>query len=373
MGGAIVAVVAMLLWIGVYLWQWPVPITGVSTFQWHAHEMIYGFALAIIAGFLLTAVMNWTGVQTLHGRWLMALFVLWAIPRGLFLFGTALLPLAALFDLLFMLALIGAVLHPILKAKQWQQAGIMVILTLLLLGNGLFYLGATGVLTNGAFLGLRGGLFLIIGLILVIGRRVLPFFIEVGVGYKVKVKNSARLDIAIIALYILFLIAEVGIGNEWLTALLALSLLIANSIRLAGWYTPGIWKKPLLWSLFAAFGFINLGFLLMALTPFLKLNSLVVLHTFSVGGIGLIILSMIARVSLGHTGRSVQQPPKTVPIALLIMIAGTVFRVIVPLLTDSYYLMWVAISQLLWITAFLLYLISYFSILVQPRVDGKFG
>lgn len=363
----------MLLWMGVYLWQWPVPITGISTFQWHAHEMIYGFALAIIAGFLLTAVMNWTGVQTLHGRWLMVLFAFWAIPRGLFLFGTSLLPLAALFDLLFMLGLIGAVLHPILKAKQWRQMGIMAILTLLLLGNGLFYLSAMGLLVNGAFLGLHGGLFLIVGLILIVGRRVLPFFIEVGVGYKVKVKNSERLDIAIIILYVLFLIAVVGIGNEWLAALLALGLLIANSIRLVGWYTPGIWQKPLLWSLFIAFGFINLGFLLVALTPFLKLTPLVVLHAFSVGGIGLIILSMIARVTVGHTGRNVQKPPKTVPIALFMMIAGTVFRVIVPLLTDSYYLMWVAISQLLWIVAFVLYLISHSAMLMQPRPDGKFG
>ena len=111
----------------------------------------------------------------------------------------------------------------------------------------------------------------------------------------------------------------------------------------------------------------------MALTPLLKLPALIVLHAFSVGGIGVITLSMMARVTLGHTGRNVQQPPKTVPIALLILIAGTVFRVIVPLLISDAYRMWVAISQILWIAAFLLFLISYLPMLTKPRVDGQFG
>ncbi|HRC70335.1 MAG TPA: NnrS family protein [Candidatus Competibacter denitrificans] len=373
LGAAIFSVVSMLLWMGVYIHHWPLAVTGISIFQWHAHEMIYGFAVAVIAGFLLTAVKNWTGVQTLHGAGLMALFALWVIPRLLLLFGTSLIFIAGFFDLLFMVGLTAAIFQPINQVKQWKQAGILAILVLLLLGNALFYLGAAGIIEGGVFVSLRGGLFLVIGLILFMGRRVIPFFIEAGVGYPIKVKNSQRLDQAIIVLYGLFLIAEVGIGKEWLVALLALGLLISNSIRLAGWYTPGIWKKPLLWSLFIAFAAINFGFLLMALTPVLKLPPLVVLHAFSVGGIGLIILSMMARVTLGHTGRNIQQPPKTVPVALFLLIAGAMFRVIVPLLTSSVYPMWVAISQLLWIIAFLIFLISYLPMLVKPRVDGQFG
>ncbi len=363
----------MLLWMGVYLWQWPLSITGISIFQWHAHEMIYGFAVAVIAGFLLTAVKNWTGVQTLHGVGLLALFGLWVAARVLWLFGTPLLFGAGFFDLLFMLGLIAAIVEPIRKVKQWQQSGIIAILVLLLLGNGLFYLGATGLVESGVFISLRGGLFLIVGLVLFMGRRVIPFFIEAGVGYPIKVRNSQQLDLAIIFLYSLFLIVEAGLGNEWLVALLALALLITNCVRLVGWYTPGIWKKPLLWSLFIAFAAINFGFLLMALTPVLNLPALVVLHAFSVGGIGVMILSMMARVTLGHTGRNVQKPPQTVPLALMVLIAGAVVRVIVPLLVSTHYLMWVAISQLLWIAAFLIFLISYLPMLVKPRVDGQFG
>ncbi|MBK8899260.1 MAG: NnrS family protein [Candidatus Competibacteraceae bacterium] len=373
LGATIFAVVSMLLWMGVYLWQWPLSITGISIFQWHAHEMIYGFAVAVIAGFLLTAVKNWTGVQTLHGVGLLALFGLWVAARVLWLFGTPLLFGAGFFDLLFMLGLIAAIVDPIRKAKQWQQSGIIAILVLLLLGNGLFYLGATGLVESGVFISLRGGLFLIVGLVLFMGRRVIPFFIEAGVGYPIKVRNSQQLDLAIIFLYSLFLIVEAGLGNEWLVALLALALLITNCVRLVGWYTPGIWKKPLLWSLFIAFAAINFGFLLMALTPVLNLPALVVLHAFSVGGIGVMILSMMARVTLGHTGRNVQKPPQTVPLALMVLIAGAVVRVIVPLLVSTHYLMWVAISQLLWIAAFLIFLISYLPMLVKPRVDGQFG
>ncbi len=373
LGAAIFAIVSMMLWMGVYVFQLPLPITGISTFQWHAHEMIFGFAMAVIAGFLLTAVKNWTGVQTLHGFGLLGLFTLWALPRILFLFGTPWLFIAGFFDLLFALCLIGSILYPIVQVNQWKQLGIIVVLVLLAAANGSFYLGAAGLIDQGVFFGIQGGLFLIIGLILIIGRRVIPFFVEVGVGYRVNLFNSKRLDVAIIVLYIAFLVAEVVIRNPSMVALTALGLLIANSARLVGWHTMGIWKKPLLWSLFIAFIWINLGFLLLAVNVFLNLPNIVVLHAFSVGGIGLMILSMMARVTLGHTGRNVQDPPRTVPIFLVILMIGALFRVIAPLMAENYYVIWVAISQILWIAAFLLFIITYFPMLVKPRVDGQFG
>lgn len=373
LGAAIFAIVSMMLWMGVYIFQLPLPITRISTFQWHAHEMIYGFAMAVIAGFLLTAVKNWTGVQTLYGFGLLGLFVLWGLPRILFLFGTPWIFVAGFFDLLFALCLIAAILHPIVKVKQWRQLGIIAILALLTVANGCFYLGAAGFVDQGIFFGIQGGLFLIVGLILFMGRRVIPFFIEVGVGYPVKLFNSKRLDVVIIVFYVAFLIAEIMARNSWMVALTALCLLVANSARLAGWHTKGIWKKPLLWSLFISFIWINLGFFLLALNAFLNLPNVVVLHAFSVGGIGLVILSMMARVTLGHTGRNVQNPPKTVTFALIILIAGAAVRVIAPLIAESHYVIWVAASQILWIAAFLIFIVTYFPMLVKPRIDGQFG
>ena len=373
LGATIIAVVSMALWMSVYVFHLPVPLAGISAFQWHAHEMIYGFAMAVIAGFLLTAVKNWTGVQTLYGFGLLGLFALWVLPRILFLFGTPWIFVAGWFDMLFVLCLIGSILYPIIQVKQWKQLGIIVNLALLAAANGCFYLGATSLIDQGTFIGIQGGLFLIVGLILFMGRRVIPFFIEVGVGYPVKLFNSKWLDVAIILLYIAFLIAEVLVRNPWMVALTSMGLFVANSARLAGWHTKGIWKKPLLWSLFIAFIWINLGFLLLALNAFLNLSNIVVLHAFSVGGIGVVTLSMMARVTLGHTGRNVQTPPKTLPIILIILIIGALFRVIAPLIAENYYVLWVATSQILWIVAFLMFLIIYFPMLVKPRVDGQFG
>lgn len=373
LGAAIFAVVSMALWMSVYVFHLPVPLTGISAFQWHAHEMIYGFAMAVIAGFLLTAVKNWTGVQTLHGYGLLGLFALWVLPRILFLFGTPWIFVAGWFDMLFVLCLISSILYPIIQVKQWKQLGIIVNLALLAAANGCFYLGATGLIDQGAFIGIQGGLFLIVGLILFMGRRVIPFFIEVGVGYPVKLFNSNWLDVSIILFYIAFFIAEVLVRNPWMVALTSMGLFVANSARLAGWHTKGIWKKPLLWSLFIAFIWINLGFLLLAVNVFLNLPNIVVIHAFSVGGIGVVILSMMARVTLGHTGRNVQNPPKAVAIALMVLVAGAVVRVIAPLVAESHYVVWVAASQVLWIAAFSIFIATCFPMLVKPRTDGQFG
>ena len=335
--------------------------------------MIYGFTMAVIAGFLLTAVKNWTGIQTLHGLSLLGLFVLWALARLLFLFGARFIFIAAIFDIFFMLFLIGSVAYPIVKAKQWKQIGIMAKLIFLAIGNGCFYLGVAGFIKNGVYFGIYGGLFLIIGLIITMGRRLIPFFVEVGVGYPVKLFNSKWLDISSLILYLAFFIVEVFVGNDQIVAFISMCLFIITSIRLMGWHTIGIWKKPLLWSLFIAFFMIDLGFLLMALIPFFNLPKLIVIHAFSFGGIGVATLSMMARVSLGHTGRNVQNPPKWIAFSFITLIAGDIVRVVLPLIDASHYLSWVLVSQILWIAAFLIFVIIYASMLIKPRVDGQFG
>lgn len=373
LGAAIFAVISMAFWMAIYSFQRPLPLVGISLLQWHAHAMIYGFAMAVIGGFLLTAVRNWTGVQTLYGFQLLALFILWALPRIIGLFGTHLIMVAAVCDLLFMLGLIGAVVYPIAKARQWRQSGIIMVLVLLLLANGCFYLGARGVFDEGVRLGIYGGLFLIVGLILLIGRRVIPFFIEAGVGYPVKLVNVAWLDQLIIGLYLVFLIAEVGLQQQGLIALTALGLAIANSVRMVRWHTQGIWRKPLLWSLFVAFGFINLGFLLSVFSAIFNLPNMIAIHAFSIGGIGIITLSMMARVTLGHTGRSVHNPSRSVTLLLAIIIAAAIIRVVLPLIAAHYYAVWVLAAQLLWIAAFFIFVIVHWSMLTQPRVDGQSG
>ncbi len=169
LGAAVFSVISIAAWMGIYIFGLPLSV-GISYTQWHAHEMIYGFGVAVIAGFLLTAVKNWTGIPTLHGLGLLALFTLWALARILFILGTPFILIAAIFDLSFILFLTGAVVYPIVKAKQFKkQFGIIGKLVFLTVGNIFFYLGVIGFVEQGMFLSLYGGLYMIIGLMVLRG------------------------------------------------------------------------------------------------------------------------------------------------------------------------------------------------------------
>lgn len=373
LGAAIFSIISITLWSAIYDLQLSIPINTISIFQWHAHEMIYGYGLAVIAGFLLTAVRNWTGVQTLHGLPLAVLFCLWMMARILFLCGTKYLAFAAFFDITFALYLGIAIAYPIIKVKQWRQLAILSKIILLISFNICFYLGAFTYLENGAYLGIYGGLYLIIGLVMTIGRRVIPMFIQNGVGYEVQLFNSRWIDISNIVMFLVFFVSELFLSNPTLTATMACGLFITNSVRLYGWHTPGIWKVPLLWSLYISLLFIDIGFLLFAMTYFIATSKYLAIHALAFGGIGIITLSMMSRVSLGHTGRNIHAASNLIKIALIGLSVGAIVRVGFPLLSPDNYLTWIVISQLLWITSFLLFTLVYAPILTQPRADGQAG
>jgi len=164
--------------------------------------MLYGYGMAVVAGFLLTAVKNWTGIPTVFGKPLMALFTLWCAGKMLFLFGSILLPWDASADLLFGLMLIIAMTMPIVKSKQSKQLAVVSNLILLWVGNIVFYLGGFGILTSGMQYAINGAVLLFISLILMIGRRVIPFFIERGTESRVQLKQYKWLDISILVFFV---------------------------------------------------------------------------------------------------------------------------------------------------------------------------
>jgi len=373
LGAAIYSVIVVGAWTAIFALNINLPISGLSVFQWHAHEMLFGYTLAVIAGFLLTAVKNWTGMQTLHGPMLAVLFGLWLVARLLFLTGTSFMQAAALFDLLFVSVLIVSISYPIIKTRNWRQLGILSKLVLLAAANACFYLGYFGMLEQGMYLGIYGGLYLVIGLVLTMGSRVIPFFIERGVGYPVTLSNPMWSTVTGVILFLIFFISELFLQNQMITAYAAIGLFILYLVRLAGWHTKGIWHKPLLWSLYIAFGLITIGFLLFALSVFTGLSKYLAIHLFAYGGIGLITMSMMARVSIGHTGRNINEPPRLLNYIFIIFLLGVVARVFVPMFDIQNYPVWVVVSQLLWILAFLLFSFTFFSILTRKRVDGKYG
>lgn len=371
LGAALFAIVTMVAWLAVYRFGLPLQVAGISLFQWHAHEMVYGYAMAVIAGFLLTAAQNWTDRETASGVFLALIFAAWAAARALMLFGTDLLWFAAAADLAFMLALAFAIARPILQVRQKRQAPVLLLLALLIAGNLAFYLGAAGWLPNGVRIGVHGGLYLVLGMVLFMGSRVIPFFTERGVGYAVELKKPRWNDHASAALYPLFLLSELLLPQHVLGALLAAGLMVLNSLRVAGWHTLGIWRKPLLWGLFAAFIMINFGFLLRALMPVTAIPDFLPIHAFAVGGIGVVTVAMMARVSIGHTGRSVQQPPGVITPILLGIVLAAVLRVFAPLADPAHYALWVALSGLVWIGSFALFALVFIPMLVRPRTDAK--
>ena len=370
---ALFAVVLMLAWMGLYTlgWHWQPALPAVT---WHAHEMIFGYGMAVIAGFLLTAVKNWTGVQTLHGIPLLLLFLLWLTARLLLLAGGAgVLVWAALADGLFNVLLVLALAWPVFKVRQFKQFGIVSKILLLTLANLLFYAGVLEIYPWGIQAGLYSGVYLIMALIFVMSRRVLPFFIERGVPQEVTLTNRDWLDGASLLLFVGFWIADIAAPDSLPVAVLAGLLCVLYSIRLVDWHTPGIWRMPLLWVLYLAYMTIVLGFALKVAVYLFGLSPFLPLHAFTYGGIGLFTLGMMARVTLGHTGRNILEPPATVSWMFGLVLVGSIVRVVLPLLDAARFTFWMGLSQVLWILAFSLFLVTFLRMLYQPRTDGQPG
>lgn len=372
------AATSILFWIGIYNGTINYAFENINAFQWHAHEMIYGYTVAVIAGFLLTAVKNWTGIQTPHGLPLKRLFYLWLGARVLWLVGfwaagEIILYPAALLDLCFLFTLLYCIAQPIIKRKQWRQMAVLSKLIIITIGNSCFYLQALGWTESGLHISLYAGLYVIVGLILTIGRRIIPPFTERGVSYQVTLYNSRVLDISSMLVFLAFFISALFFKSSEFSYYCAALMIIITSIRLIGWYTRGIWQSPLLWSFFASLMSINLGFVLYLLEPALSISPYLSVHAFALGTIGIMTMGMMGRVSIGHTGRNIKQPPKELSVALALLTIGVFIRTICPVIFPAMYTTWINISAGLWLIAFGLFSLKFIAFWTSPRPDGKYG
>ncbi|WP_028487642.1 NnrS family protein [Thiothrix lacustris] len=377
LGAGLFAVLGMILWAGIYGFGWSALPAAYPAITWHAHEMVFGYAVAVAAGFLLTAVKNWTNQQTLHETPLLVLAGVWATARLLPFLGVPLIVIAVV-DTLFLLWLTIAMARPIIRSKQWKQLALVGKIALLVPANIAFYLGLLGYWPEGVSVGLYSGFYIILGLIFTMGRRVIPFFIERGVGCPFTARNDVWVDRLSLVLFLVFAIADVialATGNALaglLSGVLALVQVVLHSFRLLGWYHPNIWEKPLLWSLYLAYGWLIAGFLL----KFVYLTSggvPVWIHAFAYGGIAMMTVGMMSRVALGHTGRNVAEPPAILAVIFLLLFAGAFIRVLNIWLVPEFYAMWILSAQFLWIAAFVLFLWHYAPMLIKPRIDGRYG
>lgn len=373
LGAAIFSVVTITLWMGIYTFGWEMHLVGIPSTLWHAHEMLFGYLLAVIAGFLLTAVKNWTGQQTLHGPMLLLLFMTWVAARLVSIFNIGSIELMAVLDTLFLAGLAISVAVPVIRVKQWAQLGILALLALMLTANTVFYAGIMGLIENGAYTGIYSGLYLILMLVFVMARRVIPFFIERGVGTPTQLTNRKWLDISSLVLFAALWASDILMEQIELAAIIAAILFLLHGLRLLDWHTRGIWKSPMVWILYLPYVFLVLGFAFKSASVFAGISPFISVHAFAFGGIGVLTMGMMARVSLGHTGRNVLEPPAALPVAFIVLLASAVVRVIFPVVIPSEYELWIALSQVGWILSFSIFFILFLPILSAPRIDGQPG
>lgn len=304
--GAIWAAVAMALWPPLLAGTISLP-TAFDPVKWHAHELVYGYVPAIISGFLLTAVPNWTGRLPVTGTRLLALFALWAAGRVAVL-SSAIIGenIAAGVDLLFLAALGAVVAREIVAGKSTRNLKVLGVIAVLLGGNATFH--AEAMLASAHAYGTRIGVAVILLLIMLIGGRIIPSFTRNWLVRQTPGRLPHAFDgfdqIAVAAAGVV-LVCWVAAPDAAVTAWLALPAALLHLWRLWRWAGERTGTEPLVAILHIAYAFVPIGFALLAL-GILRSDILAVsgaLHAWTAGAIGTMTLAVMTRASLGHTGK----------------------------------------------------------------------
>jgi uncharacterized protein involved in response to NO len=370
LGAAIWALVALALWIGSL--QGHVHLaSSYGALPWHGHEMLFGYGSGVVAGFLLTAVPNWTGRLPVAGVRLMALFFLWCLGRAALLATGVTGPLVAvIIDSLFLPCLLIVMGREIVAGENWRNLMPLVLIGIFAAANIAFH---AEVLTAGApDYGLRAGVAALIALIVLIGGRITPSFTHSWLfraGSPVLPAPFGLFDKLALLVTGVALAAWIAFPATTITSLLFLVAAAVLCVRLWRWKGTHAWSEPLLLVLHVGYGFVPLGFLLGALAVLVpgSLGGTAPLHAWTVGAVGLMTLGVMTRATRGHTGRELKASPITVAIYGF-MIAAALLRVGAGALPQAYMVLIVAAGAA-WTAAFVLFLFEYAPMLLGPRVE----
>lgn len=370
LAAATFAALAMLLWLPLFLGDLALPI-AIAPRDWHIHEMVYGYAAAAIAGFLLTAIANWTGRPPIAGPLLLALAVAWLAGR-IAMATSALIgrDLAVLCDFLFLPLLAIVAAREIVAAGNRRNYKLLAVLALLIAGNAVFH--AETMREGVADYGVRAGLATVIGLIVLIGGRIVPAFTRNALmrqGPGRLPQPFGRVDVAAVAFSVAALAAWVVVPQSAATAALAGIAGLVQAGRLLRWAGDRARGEPLVLVLHVAYGFIPLGFLLLAasaLAPELAMQAAAA-HAWGAGAIGLMTLAVMSRATLGHSGRPLAASPATVAVyALAIVAALARIAAVFPSSFDNA-LLYVAAAA--WVAAFAGFAAIYGPMLLGPKLE----
>jgi uncharacterized protein involved in response to NO len=341
---------------------------------WHAHEMVFGFAVAVMAGFLLTAVGNWTKRETLVGAPLLSLVALWVAGRfAVYLGGMLPRGLPALLDLAFLPALTIVLARPLIAARDRHNVIMPAVLIALFAANVVVHLEALGVLAVGS--GRHACLVavdILVFVILAIAGRVFPMFTRNATGVET-IRSSRPLEVLTLVTMAVLAVLDAVIPESRAAAVASGAVGVVAVARAWHWRTALAARHPLLWILHVGYAWVPLGLLLRTVAAFHPaMPGSLATHALTVGAIGSLTLGMMARVALGHTGRPlVASQAMAWAFAAMTLVACA--RVFGPLLFPSAYLVTLVVAGVLWTAAFLVYLVVYAPILSRPRIDGRAG
>lgn len=352
---------------------WPFELSPAA---WHGHEMLFGFVAAAVAGFLLTAVPSWTGSPPLSGAPLAALAALWLAGRIASLPHVAGSLPAALVDLSFFPVLGAMLAAPLLRAGKLRNTVFLLLLLVLTSGNLLIRLEWLGMTadTAGAGVGLTVGIVLL--MVTVIGGRIVPAFTQNAlrrIDPSFAIPPRPVLDRATILLTLLLIPADLAVPETFALGALAAVAALAHALRLAGWGGLRTLHDPLLWILHLGYGWIPVALALKAAALLLgaPLGS-GWLHALTVGAFSTMILAVMTRAALGHTGRELRAAQATV-LAYLLLALAAALRSVAAVLPGAAYLPSVILAGIAWAAAFALFVAVYLPILTRPRPDGRPG
>jgi uncharacterized protein involved in response to NO len=368
LAAALWACIAMVLWIGLLSGWWTFA-GGYGVIAWHAHEFLFGYIAAVMTGFLLTAIPNWTGRFPLQGKPLLALFVLWLAGRAAMLavdeIGTI---AAAIVDCAYLVTLTAVITREIVAGSNWRNLRVGVLVALTAVANIVFQ--AEVVIYAAPTYGLRLAVAAIVGLIMVVGGRITPSFTSNWLTRQGIGKRPApldRFDIASIAFAALALVAWIAAPDWDGTAALLLLMAIAQAARLSRWAGTQTWREPILFVLHVGYAFVPVGALMLSLSILWPriVPASGALHAWTTGAMGIMTLAVMTRATLGHTGRDVLSTPMTTVIYGAMLLA-TLVRVAAPLVPAIYYEA-LLVAGLAWLSAFGIFLLIYGPMLVGTK------
>jgi uncharacterized protein involved in response to NO len=368
LGAALLGMVAVPLWVALLLGAVSLPLT-VAPVLWHAHEMLFGFAVAVIVGFLLTAGKAWTGLGTPRGASLAALASLWLAAR----LAAALAPYAvyAALDLILLPLVAAMLIELLLRARSRRNLPLGFILVLLALANLAFHLAVLGVLDIPPMRALHAGLALVVMIECVIAGRVIPAFTMSALpGLKLQVPR--RLEAATLASSAVALALWVLAPQGLVTAVAFTGAAALHGLRLWQWQPLRSRVRPILWVLHLAYAWLPIGFVLLALAQVGAVGMSAGVHALAVGATGGLIIGMITRTARGHTGRPLRASRLEVA-AYGLVTGAAVLRVAMPLVLPQHHALWLIVAAIAWSAAFGLYLMVFTPWLLTTRLDGKDG